>query len=72
MTLPGLFYSSFTVVLGTLAYGGVHRVADPAVHAFEHVAVGVQRLRYGSVSQEFLNVLGVDVAVEQQGGAGVA
>ena len=36
------------------------------------MAVGVQRLRYGGVPQEFLHVLGVDVAVEQQRGAGMA
>jgi hypothetical protein len=67
---PGLFYSRYTVVLA-LAYSSVHRVTDPAIHALQHLAVGVQPLRYGSVPQRFLNVLGMDVAVEQRG-AGVA
>jgi hypothetical protein len=49
-----------------LSEGFVHYIADPAVHALEDVRVGVQRLRYGSVSQKFLAVLGMDVAVEQQ------
>ena len=62
--MPGLFYSSFTVVFRALASCSVHRVTDSAVHTFEHVAVGVKRLRYGSVPQKFLNVVGVDVAVE--------
>jgi hypothetical protein len=47
--MPRLFYSSFIVVFGALAYGGVHRVADPTVHSLQHVAVGVERLRYRSV-----------------------
>ena len=57
--------------LGRLPQGFVHRIADAAVHALEDVAVGVQRLRYGGVPQELLDVLGVDVAGEQQRGAGV-
>ena len=49
----------------------VHRTGGPAPHAGQHMAVGVQRLRYGSVPQKFLDVLGMDIAGEQQGGAGV-
>ena len=48
-----------------------HGVGESVVHTGEHVGVGVQRLRYGGVAQEFLDILGVDVAVEQQRGAGV-
>ncbi len=56
----------------SLAYGGVHHVTDPAVHDLEYVAVGVERLRYGGVPQEPLDVLGVDVAAQLQRGAGMA
>ena len=48
----------------SLAYGGVHHVTDPAVHDLEYVAVGVERLRYGGVPREPLDVLGVDVAAQ--------
>ena len=47
---------SSTVVFGVLAYGSVHRITDSAIHALQHVAVGVERLarwrRVSSTAQE--------------------
>ena len=56
--------------MAVLAHGCVRRVADSTVHALQHVAVGVQRLRYGGVPQELLDVLRMNIAGEQRG-AGV-
>ena len=52
--------------------GLVYRPARAAVHAGDYVGVGVQGEGYGGVPEELLDVFGVDVAGEEQGGAGVA
>src|SRR5215211_4277321 len=52
--------------------GLVYRPTRAAVHAGDYVRIGVQRLGYGGVPEELLDVFGVDVAGEEQGGAGVA
>lgn len=40
-------------------------------HSGEHVGVCVESYRNGGVPQKFLDEFGVDVALEEQGGAGV-
>ena len=49
----------------------LYRIAHPAVHAWQDVGVRAQRLCYGGVPKELLDVLGVDVTAEQQRGARV-
>lgn len=50
----------------------VHRAAYPSVHALEDTGVGVKGQGYRGVSQEFLDIHGMDVAAKQQRGAGMA
>src|SRR5215211_6671347 len=42
----------------------IHRIAYPAVHAWQDVRVGVKSLCYGGMPKKFLDVLGVDVTAE--------
>src|ERR671910_466241 len=50
----------------------VHRVGQPAVHALDNVAIGVERDGYASVAEEFLNELGVLACHEEYCSAGVS
>jgi hypothetical protein len=49
----------------------VHGGGSGAVHAWQDVGVGVEGERDAGVSQELLDVLGVDVTGKEQGGEGV-
>ena len=54
--------SASTVAKATLTVGSqrlVHRLGQPAVHPFDHVAVGVERNVYAAVPQKLLYELGV-------------
>src|SRR5215210_983616 len=46
-----------------LAEGFVHRSCRRVTHSWEHVAVGVEGDRYGGVTEEFLDDLGVNAPV---------
>ena len=47
-----------------LSEGFVHRAAYPSVHALEDMGVGVEGQGYRGVSQELLDILGMDVDAE--------
>ena len=71
--MPGAFLlqPDFFCPLAPLTQRFVDRGRRGAVHAGQDVGVGVQGERDAGVSQEFLDVLGVNVSGEEQGGAGV-
>ena len=51
--------------------GPVHSVSQPAVHPFDHVAVGVESDAYASVAEELLDVLRVLACHKKYCSAGV-
>ena len=70
-TPPSRFDDSLTTIETVLGEHAFHRARGMASHPGDHVGIGVQRDGHGSVAQEFLDVLGVHVAGEQQRRAGM-
>ena len=70
--VPGAIYCNRTATgrfrpLALLAERFVHRGRCAAVYAGQNVRIGVERQRDAGVSEKLLDVLGVDVAGEEQG-----
>ncbi len=53
------------------AHRVAHHIGQAIVHAWEHVAVGVEGYGNGRVAQELLHKLSVDAPAEKDRGAGV-
>ena len=62
---------SLTKVGATLGEYVLHRTRGMVSHPWDHVGIGVQRNRHSSMAQEFLDVLWVYIAAQQQRRAGV-
>jgi hypothetical protein len=69
--LPLPLDDSLTTVGTVLREHVFHCTCGMVSHPGDHVGIGVERDRYGGVSEELLDVLGVHVASEQQRRAGV-
>ena len=63
---------SLTKVGATLGEYVLHRTRGMVSHPWDHVGIGVQRNRHSSMAQEFLDVLWVYIAAQQQRRARVA
>ncbi len=63
--VPALLDDSLTTVRATLGGEYVfHRTRGVVAHTGDHVGIGIERDRNGSVTQEFLDVLRVYVAAQ--------
>ena len=70
-TPPNPFDDNLTTVETALGEHVFHRTRGMASHPGHDVGVGVQRDCCGGVAEEFLDILGVHVAGEQQRRAGM-
>src|SRR5215208_861605 len=69
--VPALLDDRLTRVGTALGEYVFHRTRVMGSHSGDHVGIDVERDRHGGVAQEFLDVLGVHVAAQQQRRAGV-